>query len=431
MKRTVVAVAACCIALPGCGDDPLPESRPATALPASICSPISYGGPGRPQLVIANSSAYQGPYKGHGVQTAQAMKMVLAERGWRAGEYTVGMQACDETSAKTGVPDPARCSRNARAFAGNPSVVGVVGPLTSNCAAHMLATLNDAPGGPLATISGGNTYVGLTRSGPGTAPDEPHKHVPTGRRGYARLTPTDDVQGAAAAVLLRREGVRRAFVVDHDDLYGVGLAAAFRSAAERIGVEVVDTARWDERARSYRDIAARIRSARAKAVFIAGDFASNGARLVRDLTAGAGEGVHFVAGDSFNLAAELVEAAGAGAEGFRITIAVVPNRNLPPAGRAFAAAFEKRYHQRPCCFSVHDAQATHMLLDAIAKSGGDRARVAAQVMRSRVTGGLIGDFEIDSNGDTTLNTIGVYRIRGGRSRFETAITPDAEVLGRE
>ena len=63
---------------------------------------------------------------------------------------------------------------------------------------------------------------------------------------------------------------------------------------------------------------------------------------------------------------------------------MLPNRNLPPAGRRFAAEFTKRFSQRPCCFSVHDAQATQMLLDAIASSGGDRARVAQAVMTAEV-----------------------------------------------
>jgi branched-chain amino acid transport system substrate-binding protein len=187
---------------------------PASALSVPTCSPVSYGGPGRPRFLIVNSSAYQGLYKGHGVQTAQAMKMVLAHRGWRAGPYTVGVQVCEETSAATGRVSPALCTRNARAFAENRSVLGMIGPLTSTCAATVLPILNRAPGGPLATIAGGNTYVGLTRSGAGTAPGEPERYAPTGRRGYVRMAPTDDVQGAAVALLARRLGVTRAFVLD-------------------------------------------------------------------------------------------------------------------------------------------------------------------------------------------------------------------------
>lgn len=365
------------------------------------------------------------------MQTGQAIKMVLAQRGWRAGPYTVGLQMCEETSAQTGLPSREKCARNARAFAQNPSVIGLVGPLTSHCAVHMLAILNRAPDGPLATISGGNTYVGLTRSGAATAAGEPHKYAPTGHRGYARLAPTDDVQGAADALYAQRLGARRAFVVEHDDPYGRGLAGAYRAAAERIGLAIVGSARWSERSRSHRAIGERARAARADTVFVAGDIAADGPQLIADLTAVLGHDVLFFAGDSFNLPEPLVEAAGSRVDGLRISIAVLPNAQLPPAGRRFAQEFERRFAQRPCCFSVHDAQATHMLLDAIARSAGRRSRVSQLVMQTRVRNGLIGDFAIDDNGDTTLNEIAIYRIERGRLRFETAITPAREHLGRK
>jgi branched-chain amino acid transport system substrate-binding protein len=401
---------------------------PAHPIATSICSPVAYGGPGRPRFLIVNSSGYQGPYKGHGVQTAQAMKMVLARRGWRAGDYTVGLQFCEETSANTGRPSPAKCARNARAFANNSNVIGVVGPLTSTCATHMLAALNSAPGGPLATISGSNTYVGLTRSGPGTLPDEPGRYFPTGRRGYVRLAPPDDAQGAANALMVKRIGATRPFVVEDSTPYGRGLAAAFASTARRLGLALAGSAHWSAQARSYRPLAQRVRAAGADAVFVSGDVSANGPKLIADLTRSLGRGVAFFAGDSFNLPEPIVEAAGAGAEGLRISIAVLPNRNLPPAGRRFAEEFERRFSQRPCCFSVHDAQGTQMLLDAIARSDGSRAEVTENLLTMRVRNGLLGDFAIDRNGDTTLNTIGIYRIRRGRVRFDTAITPAPELL---
>ena len=105
-----------------------------------------------------------------------------------------------------------------------------------------------------------------------------------------------------------------------------------------------------------------------------------------------------------------------------------PNRALPAEGRRFAAEFTKRFSQRPCCFSVHDAQAAMMLLDAIAASGGDRRRVAEAVTTAEVRNGLVGDFTISETGDSTLNQIGMYRIRDGRIRFETVITPAPELL---
>jgi hypothetical protein len=51
-------------------------------------------------------------------------------------------------------------------------------------------------------------------------------------------------------------------------------------------------------------------------------------------------------------------------------------------------------------------------------------------MTADVRNGLIGDFSIDRNGDTTLNQMGMYRIRNGRSHFEKVITPAPELLAR-
>jgi branched-chain amino acid transport system substrate-binding protein len=433
MTRERLALALACVAAAtaasACGENRKPTSvGPARPLSASICSPVSYGGPGHPRFLIAMTSWFQGAYKGHGVQTAQAMRMVLAQRGWRAGRYTVGIQACEETDARTSSPSATKCARIARAFAENPSVLGVVGPLTSECAMHMLPTLNAAPGGPLALINGSNSYLGLTRSGPGSAPGEPDKYYPTGRRSYVRLAAADNAQGTANAVMARRLGVRRVFVVEHNDPYGLGLAETFRRAAHRIGLGLAGTATWDEQSRSYRRLAARIRDTRAQAVFIAGPAAANGPKLVADLTASLGPSVQLMAGITFNDPAPILEAAGPRAEDFLTSTPVLPNRDLPPKGRGFAAEFEKRYSQRPCCFSVHDAQATHMLLDAIARSGGNRASVTENLLRRPVHAGLLGDFKIDANGDTTLNTVGIYRIHDGRLNFETAITPDPRLL---
>jgi branched-chain amino acid transport system substrate-binding protein len=403
---------------------------PARPVASPICSPVSYGGPGRPRFLIVNNYTYQGPYKGHGVQTGQAIKMVLADRGWRAGPYTIGMQACDETSARTGQPSAEKCRRNARAFAQDPSVLGVIGPASSYCAASMLATLNRAPHGPLADISGSNTYVGLTRAAAGTtAPGEPQRYFPTGQRSYARLAPTDDVQGAADAMVAHRLGLRRAFVLDDRSPYGTALAGSFRSAAGRLGVVVVGTAHVSPTARDYGTVARLVHAAHPTAVFVGGELGNAGPRLIAQLTAVLGPRVRMIGGDGFS-PAPLVEAAGSRVDGMILSIAVVPTTNLPPNGRRFAAEFQKRYTQQPCCYSVHDAQATELLLDAIAKAGANRAEVAQYLIGARVNDGLLGDFQIDHNGDTTQNTIGIYQIRAGRVHFEQAITPPSELLNR-
>ena len=46
-------------------------------------------------------------------------------------------------------------------------------------------------------VSPANTYVGLTTNLPGSAPGEPQKYYPTGKRNYLRIVPLDSIQAAA------------------------------------------------------------------------------------------------------------------------------------------------------------------------------------------------------------------------------------------
>jgi hypothetical protein len=96
-------------AVAACGESGAPPARAARPLPTSVCGPVTYGGEGHPQLLIVNSGALQGPFSDHGIQNAQATKMILAQRDWRAGQFTVGLQVCDEASAASPLPSEAKC----------------------------------------------------------------------------------------------------------------------------------------------------------------------------------------------------------------------------------------------------------------------------------------------------------------------------------
>jgi branched-chain amino acid transport system substrate-binding protein len=431
LALALAAAAALAIAACGGDDEGRPEVAPARPLVASGCSPIEYGGEGRPDRLIAASTVLQGQFVDHGVQISQALELVLGERDWRAGEYSVGLQLCDETTAASSDDsDPATCRRNARAFARNRGVIAVAGPWSSTCAVEMLPILNRAPGGPLAAVSGSTTYLGLTRAGPGVGPGDPARYFPTGRRGFIRAVPADDVQGAAGAVLAEREGGRRVFVLNDDQPYGFGIAEAFRVTAERTGLRVVGTAAWSPDARGYRKLADRIRTAGADTIYLGGYVSNNGVRLIEDLRKTLGPDVQIIGPDGFATPGLIVEGAGPAAEGFTWTIPTLPNDELPAPGRELAAEFEERYSSRPCCFSVHAAQTASMIMEAIERSDGSRSRVTEHLFDADVKGGYLGDFDIDRYGDTTLTEIGVYRIEEGRLRFQSAIAPAGEMLAR-
>ena len=427
-----LAVLAAAVTIGACGgtDGSDRDLPPARAVQTTGCSSITYHGKGRPELLIGVSTILAGQFADHGIQVSQALRMVLGERDWHAGDYNVGLQICGETSPAGDAPDPKLCRRTARAFARNRSVVVVLGQHFSSCVAEGLPILNAASGGPVPQISASATYLGLTRGGPGVPRGEPGRYYPSGVRSFARLVPPDDVSGAAAALFAQEQGARRVFALDDGEAFGFGVAEAFAEAARRIGLRVAGREKWNPKAHDYRALAERVRRSGAEAVYLGGYVFNNGPRLIKDLRAALGPQAELMGPDAFNNLDALVEGAGAAAEGFAPLIGVLPNRELPDPGREFADEFDKRFGSRPCCFSVHAAQAAQMMLDAIAASDGSRREVLDNLFRTPVDDGYVGNFRIDRYGDTTLRTMGVYRVEDGRLRFQKAITPPADLLAR-
>ena len=82
--------------------------------------------------------------------------------------------------------------RNARGYAADKMVVGVIGPFNSGCSAVAIPILNRVA---LAMVSPTNTYAGLTKRTFATDPEEPGIYYPAGGRNFTRVSPSDDNQG--------------------------------------------------------------------------------------------------------------------------------------------------------------------------------------------------------------------------------------------
>jgi branched-chain amino acid transport system substrate-binding protein len=130
--------------------------------------------------------------------------------------------------------DPVRGKANARAFVGDPAVIAMVGPNSSEVAASQIPVTNQAG---LLQCSPSNTSPGLTKPRDG-ALDLRASH-PT-RINYVRLAPADDIQGPASASYAFHElGARSALVVDDGEEFGRSSADEFERAFTKIGGTVV------------------------------------------------------------------------------------------------------------------------------------------------------------------------------------------------
>jgi branched-chain amino acid transport system substrate-binding protein len=390
-------------------------------LASDRCSPLDYGGPGKPDVLIAADLPLQRGLLSLTRPMADALTLALERRGYRAGRFNVGLQVCDDATAANPLFSETRCAENARSFARNPSVIGVIGPFASGCATVEIPILNRAENGPLAIISPSNTLVELTRTSDSGSPGS---YYPTGKRNYARVIAPDDVQAAADAIVAKKLGVRRVYLLDDGGNYGVAMASVFNRTARRLRLPVVGHNTWNIDADSYDALAARIAKARADGVFIAGASTENGVALLTDLRAHLGADVQIMAPDGFD-PSETATASGAAAEGMTMSRAGVPNERLGTAGRNFVASFSKKVGGPPTGFAVHAAQAMDVLLDAIGRSDGTRASVTRNLFSTRISNGVLGSFWITSTGDTTLNAITIFRIVHGKvTTFDTITVPE-------
>jgi len=404
-------------------------SSPSDALPAAICSPVEFPGNGQPRFLIASDLPFQGQANlAETLQMTDAVRFVLARHHFKAGRYTVGLQSCDDSIASTGDYDAGRCASNAKAYAAHPRVIGVIGTYNSGCTRAEIPLLEAAPGGPLPMISATSTYVGLTHGGPGTERGEPGKYYPLGTRNFFRVVAADDRQGAADALLAKRLGVTRLYVLHDTEPYGRGIAADMSHAAAKLAIAIAGTEGWDPHARSYAAIARRAKAAGANGVFLGGSVDLNGQAVVKDLRSVLGPDVAIITPDGFTPISPFVQLAGPAAEGVTVSFPAVPPERLRGEGRRFVTAFGRAIRRPVEAYSVATAQAAEALLDAIARSDGTRASVTRALSKTTITNGVLGSFSFDENGDTTAGAVTVYRIVQGKPVVFAVITPPAALV---
>jgi branched-chain amino acid transport system substrate-binding protein len=262
-----------------------------------------------------------------------------------------------------------------------------------------------------------NDLVGLTRQGHGVDPSLPAALYPTGVRSYARVYPTDDLGGAALALLARDRGRTRVFVLDDGDPgYGALQATAFETAARRVGLDVVDRASWDPRADEFTELARRVADSGATAVYVGGLIDTNAGRVLRDLRGRLSDDVDFLGPAGLAPVPILMTKSKGAALGTYLSLSGLLPESLPPAAARWTTRFKTT--QAGAAIDpavVYAAQATEVLLDAIARSDGTRRSVVEALFRTRVTDGLLGSFRFDANGDISESPMTIVQIRRGGS----------------
>jgi branched-chain amino acid transport system substrate-binding protein len=319
----------------------------------------------------------------------------------------------------------AAVAADAQAAIDDPSVVGVIGTFNSAAAELMIPDLN--PSG-LVMISPTNTYPGLTKPGFGM---DMAALYPTGIRTYARVCPTDVVQGEDGADWMASlAGARaRVVVLDDGEAYGAGVAAVFAARAATIGLDVVGRATVVANARDPKaalGVAASnflplVNSLAPDGIYFGGvaDFGAPALRILRQ----AGFSGVFIGPDGMYDPRTDNFAGPSALEGAYVTL---PNIYVPavPAAAAWAADFESMFPGvEPDVETIYGYVATKVLLAALdgVASPFDRPAVTKAVLATSGFASPIGAVSFDPDGDTTSRAISGYLFVRGNPAFAASL----------
>jgi ABC-type branched-subunit amino acid transport system substrate-binding protein/predicted Ser/Thr protein kinase len=371
-------------------------------------------GPGKPDVLIASDLPLRAGETGPAPRAmADAIENVLERHDFRAGRFSVGYRSCDDSNAQTGFFDQRICASNANAYADARKLVAVIGTYNSDCAEIEVPILNSAPG-PLAMISPANTGPGLTRRGferpPWGYKGQPGIYYPTGTRNFVRLPPLDGDQGPAYALLAKQLGLRSVYVLDGSELHRGILIRPFRYAARKLGIRVAGATVVEQEAKDYDGLAQQIARSGAQGVVLGVD--PDPARpIIRAIRARLGARFPIMASNYFVYVRDVLKFIGPAARGIYVATTDVTRGQLKPtpAAKRFLEDFGEDGTGGPI---LESAQATELVLRAIARSDGTRDSVLEKLKASRVKDGILGSFHFDRNGDLTPAKMPILRITG-------------------
>ncbi len=373
-------------------------------------------------LTIYSSLPLQGDSRPQSEDVVNGMKLALEQKGGKAGDVTIKYVSLDDATASTGKWEPGQVSSNARKAVGDETAIAYLGEFNSGASAVSIPIVNEAG---ILQVSPSNTYVGLTRA-EGAEKGEPDKYYPTGERTFGRVVPADHIQAAAQVSYMKEQGCTNVYILNDKEVYGKGLADQVEKIAGEQGLEVLGNDGIDTKAANFRALASKVGGANADCFFFGGITQNKGVQVFKDVAAAAKDikmfGPDGVAESAFT------EKLGGIEKNVFITNPTLDPKFYPPAAQKFFEEFESKYGKKPEPYAIYGFEAMSVALEAI-EAAGDAAAATPEGRKAVVDAffatkgrsGLLGTYDIDENGDTTLTDYGSYRVKDGKLVFDQVV----------
>ena len=329
------------------------------------------------------------------------------------------LQAVTYDDVSQGIHDPAKGAKNVQLLAADARVLAMVGPLHDSVAKSELPVANPAR---LAMVSPGTTNECLSEEPPdGHCQGLSARLRSGGPNNFFRIETTQLVEGAAGADLaFKTLGKKRAFVINDQTTFGLGIATSFVARFVRDGGTIVDPSdlgAFDpNQPPAFGSRVQRALELGADVVYFAGTGISAAASLRREMAARMPQ-VPLIASDRL-ASSQFAKAASAAARGSYYTV-VGPYPAALRTAQGFIRDYKTAYGHEVGSFSLPAYDATRLLIAAIGRAIDDaggalptRDQVLKQVSATRDYHGAMGTMSFDARGDTNLKLITAYQWLG-------------------
>ena len=243
--------------------------------------------------------------------------------------------------------------------------------------------------------------------------------------------PTDTIQGAALATIMKEDGCKSVHIFNDKTTYGAGLAKNVESAAKAVGLTVEGNDGTDKNAPNYRSA---LRQKITADCFVgSGVTGENYVQVFKDVAAACPNcklyGPDGVAEAAFSDPKEGGIPADVGAR-TKVTVATLSPEEFEKqgidGGAKFFDDFKAEYGvDQPDPYAIYGYETMKLALDtlkAVGDKANDREAVRKQLLENtKGRDSVLGTYDIDENGDTTLTDYGLYDIKDGQLEFVKVI----------
>jgi branched-chain amino acid transport system substrate-binding protein len=321
--------------------------------------------------------------------------------------------------------DESQTGQSAHTASSDLSTGAYIGDYSSAATAISLPLNNE---NDILQISPGSPYIGLTDANPVNAVGYPGRNYPYGARTFARLVPSDLAEARATVSYMRSQGVRTLYLLADSDASESNLQVGFDSAiaqlvaqdASAAGITLVgrrsgiDTLAGT-RPGAYASVATAVAAAHPDAVLLGGVPNAGAQALWSELHSRLPRAKLFapstLATPSFLRA--LAGAGGAAHATFVTSPILEPGQYPASAQRVFAEYRRLIGAVAPTPYVLYGYEAMSDVLTAIQRAGGyaaHRPSLAKAFFSLGEIHGVIGNYTINANGDTSLQSFDGYRV---------------------